>query len=267
MIRRTEDCSIFSNKELNDLLNKIKEIDNRQLYKVCNSKEELEIAKKELKMQGYNYETTPINNEKTSIYSVMPDKIDLREAENCGQFKKLAWGRYCFQKVNSINGFESYNYDDGSIWKTITDENGKQYLVKEVDDDNDDKIVRNKIATLDKRANMMDFVNEQNINNVISILYSNDNIANLDFFKDLLNSNIKMEVFKFIESKLEKIMMEKLQQQNIFDEKIKTKLIDFIKIEINNSLIMNKNSFDSEVSNFIEDNIVNENYSNLENQI
>lgn len=267
MIRRSNDFSIFSNEDFEKIANKLQDHENKKLYKVCLSEKELQIAKQELTVKGYNYQVQN-SGENILIFSVTPEKVDLREAEHSGQFKKLAWGRYSFQKVSQIGDFNSYSFDDGSIWKTIVDNDGKEYLVKEVDDNDEEIVIRNKVAGLVKESevNMTNFVNLQNHVNVVQILYNDSSILSSDMIKEFLNSTYATNMFNFLEKKLETILIEKLQQYNVHEEKIIDKFIEFIESKINNSLITNKQNFDLEIDNFIQDQVVSKNYSDIQDE-
>ena len=149
MIRRTSDASLFSESEFDKLEKIVKKNENRKLYKVCSNQNDANLAISELKLKGYKYDVI-LNDSECRIYSIFPESINKEEAEKSGNFKKIAFGRYCFQKPTISDN--KYNFDDGSIWKVITAEDGKQYLAKEVDDEDEDKVIRTKLASLKKQV-------------------------------------------------------------------------------------------------------------------
>lgn len=249
MIRRVSDFSNLSNDDFEKLAETIKNKENKKLYKSCSDEKEVKIAMKEVKLHGYNVEVDKIG-ESYNVYNILPEIVDLTTAQDSGNFKKLAWGRYSFQKVNSIGGFEHYNYDDGSIWKTITKEDGKEYLVKEVEDEDDDKIIRN--ASLKKKASIS--VTDANFEVAMQILYHNSSTPNTQFINDLLtNQSVKTELYSMLEKRIHDIVSEKLQNQNLKDDAKIEKIINVIEENINNHQIVDENTMESVIYNYIQE--------------
>lgn len=245
MIRRTTDDSIFSDSVLNNIANTVKKQDSRKLYRVCSTQEDALIAIKELKLSGYNYDIVEQNN-KCLLYSIQPESIDLREANESGQFKKLAWGRYSFQKVSEIGDFQKYNFDDGSIWKVITGQDGKQYLVKEVDDEDEDKVIRVKLAKLQKRAELN--INNDNVNSIVNILFSDKNL----FFDEIIkDQNLGSLILEFVKNRFLSIINDKLVAMNITDESIKNSVIDHVSNKVISGEINNIDSINFEIETFL----------------
>ena len=156
------------------------------------------------------------------------------------------YGRYSFQKVNAIGDFQKYNFDDGSIWKVITGQDGKQYLVKEVDDEDEDKVVRTKLAKLQKKAELL--VDQNNINSIVPVLFGNNN----QFVSELLNSNIGSQVIDFVKQKFNSIVDEKLQAMNITDQSIKDMVINNISNKVLSGEIKNIDSIKYEIETYLE---------------
>lgn len=253
MIRRVGDCSNLPNDSLEIIAKVIKEKDDKKLYRTCNSNEELSIAIKEIKLKGYNSKIEKFGD-KYNVYSILPETVNLNEAEKSGQFKKLAWGRYSFQKANSINGFQPLNYDDGSIWKVITNEDGKQYLVKEVDDDDEDKIVRNTTATLKKKADSENYVDDQNFSTVMQILYHNSSTPNSNFMDELLEvPSVRQTIYNLLAKKLDTLIVEKLQQQNISDPKMLQDILQHIQKSIDDNEVVDENTLESIIYNWMQE--------------
>ena len=250
MINRVGDFGSLTNDSFEQLAKIIKDKDSKKLYKICSSQTEASIAIKELKIQGYKSQIEKIGNN-INVYSIAPEKIELSEAEKNGNFKKLAWGRYCFQKASSINNFTEYNYDDGSIWRIVTEDDGKQYLVKEVDD-NDEEVVIRKTASLTKKASAV-YVTDQTIQTTIAIIYNDQSIVNSEFFADMIASGLKQNIYDFVNDKIDKLIEEKVQQQNIYDSNAVENLKEYVSSSINNNSITDINSFNSVTDARIEE--------------
>lgn len=247
MINRVSNVDVFSNDSFERLAKVIKNQEKKKLYKICSTESEVGIAIKELKVQGYNSEIEKFGNN-INVYKIMPEMVELKEAEQNNCFKKLAWGRYCFQKCNSINGFTEYDFDDGSIWRTVTGEDGKQYLVKDVDDSDEEVVIRTKTASIAKTAS---YTTDTSINNVIKIVYSDD--INPQFISDLLMSNAKQGLITLLDNKIDVLINEKAQQKNISDANALSGLKEYIAINISSNTISDLNSFNSVIDARIEE--------------
>lgn len=229
MIRRASDTSLFSESEFDKLKKIINKNENRKLYKVCSNQKDANLAISELKLKGYKYDVV-LSDSECKVYSVFPESINKEEAEKSGNFKKIAFGRYCFQRPSINDG--KYDFDDGSIWKVITAEDGKQYLAKEVDDKDEDEVIRTKLASLKKQAANDLVVTDNNINNLINILFSN-----LDtFYNQILQSDKKQMVFEFVKNYYDDFINSYIMQYNIQDQT----LINSIKDEVNNQIANNQ---------------------------
>ena len=247
MIRRINDFSNLSNESFEKIAKVVNDRNKKKLYKICNNENEVKVALQEIKINGYKSAVEKLG-EKFHVYSIFPDCIEAEQAVQSGQFKRLAWGRYSFQKVNSIGDFEHYNFDDGSIWKTIIGDDGKEYLVKEVDDSDEDKIIRQ--ASMKKQAGII--VTDININDIIKIVYDNIDLTN-QFISDLLNdSSIKQSIYNFIENKLNNIILEKLQSQSIFDQTKVNDIINLINDKITNKQITSKMDLEQFISDYVQ---------------
>ena len=106
--------------------------DNKKLFDIAETQEKADLMKSELNMKGFVVKIEPCNVG-FKVYTIPGEIVDYREAMQSGMFQKLAWGHYAFVRRCEYNNTK-YNFDDGSIWKIIIDENGKEFLVKEVDD-------------------------------------------------------------------------------------------------------------------------------------
>lgn len=248
MIQRVGDFSTLSNDSFEKIAKVVEEKDNKKLYKICSCEEEVSIASKEIKLSGYNCQIEKIGDQ-YNVYSFAKKAITLNEAEQSGSFKKLAWGRYCFQKSSSINNFLDYNFDDGSIWRVISNDNGQQFLIKETEENDEDEVIR-KTASINKIASS-EIVTEQNYKQIIHVLYPN--FEEVDFFKDIMNINIiEKEIIKMLSDKINILITEKLQQYNIVDTNIINNIKDELLSQINSKKIIDKNSLEESIYNYIE---------------
>ena len=237
MISR-DNSNVFSEESFEKLASKINKINNRKLYKVCSTQEDVIESVKAIKLSGYNYEINNCGN-KCSVYSIFPDDaIDLSEANKSGQFEKLAWGRYTFQKASAICDFQKYNFDDGSIWKVITGSDGKQYLAKEVEDDDEEKVIRTKTASLNKRASIN--VDNNNASNICDMLFDTKD----NFFKEIMNSDSSQVVIAFLKNYLDKYIDDSLKNNGILDTQRIENAKKVIYDKMNSNSIMNRDSLD-----------------------
>jgi hypothetical protein len=193
MITRVSDYNDFSNDQMEKLAKIVEKRENKSLIEIVDNENQVNVIKKELKIQGYETKVEPLGD-KWKVFAITPDKVKYEEAVASGMFKKLAWGRYSFQKESAFGAF-NYEFDDGSIWRTMTAEDGKEYLVKEVDDENEDDVVRVKLASNQKES----LANDNNVKTIISILYD---IKDNQLIEDLLKSNIKDQLYSILNNKL-----------------------------------------------------------------
>ena len=196
MIRRVSDNDVLPDEQFEKIAETVSKKENTQLFDIVD-KDKAELVKKQLRIQGYDVKLEPVG-EKVKVYAIIPDKVKFIDAMQSGSFKKLAWGRYCFQRESAIGMFK-YDFDDGSIWKTVADpQTGEEYLIKEVNDQNEEDIVRNKVAA----NNQYQFVNDDNVNTIISMLY---NETNSSIVKDIIaDQNIKSSFYSMLNGKFEK---------------------------------------------------------------
>lgn len=114
----------------------VNEQENLKLFDTVSDKQ-LGITVKELELQGYKVKVDIVKPNVNNVYIIKQKKLPIKEAKLSGNFKKLAWGKYQYI-VGKTNKF---GFDEGSIWTVIKDEDGNEYLVKEISDD-EERIVR-----------------------------------------------------------------------------------------------------------------------------
>lgn len=244
MIRRTDDYSVLSNKELDKLASVIQKTENKKLFDTFDSQQAAEIANAELKVQGFKTEIEKTASGKFKVYTSPLQKILLNEAEKSGNFKKLAWGRYCFQRQSGVGEMFDYNYNDGSIWKLATDENGNSILIKEVEDDEDETPIRNseshqtRIAA--KRRDVR-YTSDVSFKTIANILY--DASFN-DMFLHEATPEVKNSLYSMFNQKLDKLIVSKLSEHEIDDDKavdeIKKLVATALTMEINSKYTLSK---------------------------
>lgn len=198
MIRRTSDFSLFSDEQLTKIAKVVEDKENKKLFDTFDDSEKARITAKELKVQGYLAEVYQAG-EKWKVYIKSPETISLKEAESTGAFKKVAFGRYVFEKSSSLEMHE-YSFNHGSIWRISTDEHGNQVLVKECDEENEEEVIR-KTASLQKVAQNFSYVDANNFNNVFKVIFNITalNQVGTNFLNDLYNGSATNLQLYFIE--------------------------------------------------------------------
>lgn len=241
MIKRTNDFSSFSDSELNKIANAVKKAESKQLYDTYGDRTEAHIVKAELEIKGFKADVFTSGN-KYHVYATTPESIELEEAENSGQFKKLAWGRYCFQRESALG---DYNFDDGSIWKLSQDESGNSILIKEVSDEDEDEVVRGNTTKLAssiiKKAT---YANDNNLNSVTQMLYGQQLDGN--FVNDLLTSSAKQGVLDMLDQKFDKVVSEKLTSAGVEDQTVVEEVKNLISSSVGSQI-----TDDETLENFI----------------
>lgn len=245
MIKRTDDYNVFSDDVLNKIASAVKKSENRKLYDTYEDRNQAHIVKAELEIKGFQAEVFNSNG-KYHVYSIVPDSVDLKTAEESGQFKKLAWGRYCFQRESAIGDF---NFDDGSIWKLSQDENGNSILIKEVSEEDDEEVVRGtkKTAGLIKEASA--YTNDSNLKSIISMLYTQPFDEN--FITDLMASSAKQTVFDMFDKKLDETVLEKIETIGVTDQSVVEELKNLISSSIG-SQITNDETLENFISTYLD---------------
>lgn len=232
MIKRVNDLTVFPESTLEKLAKVVDEQENIKLIDVVDNREKVALIQKQLKIQGYQSKVE-LHGDKFKVYAITPEKVNFDEAVESGAFKKLAWGRYCFQREGALGMFK-YDFDDGTIWRVMTGEDGTEYLVKEVDDEKDDEIVRVKTAGIDSIL-----VNDQNVKTVIGILY--DNLDNNQFVKDLLESDIKSQIYSILNTKLANLIDTQIEKNHfVRSPEYTADIKSIVKTAIDNSKLTNK---------------------------
>lgn len=246
MITRITDQSFFSNEFLDKIAKVVEKKENEKLFDIVDNEEKALLIKKELKVQGYQVRIESFGK-KFKVIAIIPNKIELESAVQSGAFKKLAWGRYCFQRPQEITaafGMFKYDYDDGSIWRVMTGEDGKEYLIKEVEDELEDEVIRVKVANIEEY-----YVNDNNVKSVIAILY--DSLEGNEFVNEILQSNLKSNIHSFLNDKLKKIINCEIEQsQFIKSPSYASELKGLIQTAINTKQLTTRGQLKSLVADY-----------------
>lgn len=230
MIKRYNDYSFFDDQTFEKLAKVVN--DESKVVNIVEDMKQASILRKQLIMQGYNARI----EKHASAYHVIAvprDMIPLYEAMESGQFKRVAFGRYSFTNVaNNKLGIEHYNFDEGTIWKVMKGKNGKEYLVKEVEDDNEDNVIRNseKVVTA---TNQLD---GEKLKKVCKALYNNTSDELITDLVDALPGNFN----KIVNAKLSNVIESEMKQKSItspeYIAEVREKVID----SINKDIIFNR---------------------------
>lgn len=154
MIKRVSD-EIFDN----DTFTRIAESMHKQskkLFSVVNSETEAKQVQHDLNVNGYQSMYEKVGKYYNVYYSPSAPKFKvdenvLKSFTNIGDNKYRAFGK------NTVAGLYDYDFDDGSIWTLKTYEDGQQYLIKEVQDDNENEVIRKKVAKKNNIINKDEF--------------------------------------------------------------------------------------------------------------
>lgn len=230
MIKRNDDFGFIDDSFFTKLAEVVKEQEEKKTVEITKDAKRAQIVSKQLAVLGYHTEIHETNGT-YKVIAFPKKRLDFYEAMQSGQFRKVAWGMYSFNRqANEQLGFTKYDFDDGSIWKVVKGSDGKDYLVKEVDDKDENKVVRTKTKqSTPKVASLENDVTKENVKDVIHLLYDN---VNDDFIDDMLQSSAN-ELLKMVEEKLKNtinasIQMNKFISSPKFAKDIKKEIVNGI---------------------------------------
>lgn len=178
MIKKISDISCFDDEGFNRLANALKQ-KNGKLFKTTNTEIEAKNIKDNLIHQGYQSNIKMENDHYNVYYSSNLQKVKCDD-QTLKNFIQISENKYNAFNKKVLAGIYDYDFNDGSIWKVQNFEDG-QYLVKDVNDDNEEKVIRGKTASVDDK----NIVNENNIKNCLSAFY--DKSINENLYNDILN--------------------------------------------------------------------------------
>ena len=246
MIRRINDYSYIDDNAFEKIANVIN--DQKKLINIVEDEDHAQVIAKNMQNE---YDTKiEKNNNHYYIYAMPKQQVALDEAKSSGFFQKIAYNQYQFNKqANNSLGWQHYNFDDGTIWKVMTANDGKEYLVKEVDDKNNqiirqpcEKINTNLVITANKHI-----ANSQ-IKRLCNILYGD---IDPEFINDLSKS---FDLFKMLINKLDLVINSELDYLNIQSNQYKQNIYDKIMQGIKNNTITNRKQISNLIKggNFVE---------------
>lgn len=250
MIRRFNDYSFMDEESLQKIANVVN--NQRKLVKITDNLKEANITAQQLQFQGYNVDLEQ-NDTEYHIFASPRQKISLADAKASGQFKKIAFDRYTFEKNSNLEkaayttpiSIQHYNFDDGTIWRVMTAKDGKQYLVKEVDEK--ERIVRQPNPQNNNFKNIITASLTKNNSNQLTrlckILYNN---PDSEFVNDLVKYSSK-SLSMILASKLDNIVTSELEHLNITSPQYQNNVKEKIIQAIDNDQIFNR----KQISTFI----------------
>ena len=243
MIRRMNDYSFLNDEAFTKIAKAVN--DQTKLVKITDNESEAIILAKQLQTQGY---CTKIESKSNEFYvTASPrEKVLKKDAEQSGQFKKIAKDCYAFsKKANNPLGLQHYNFDEGTIWKIMAGKDGKEYLVKEIDDTNQ-KIIRQPSQQGFKSTVLAsNQVDSKKLVKLCNILYNNPS-------NELVNDMIRYatkSVVTIINEKINNIIDSELQALCITSPRYKNEVKEKIAFAIDNNAIFNRQQISDLIAN------------------
>lgn len=240
MIRRINDYSYIDDAEFEKIANIIN--DNKKLVKITDDIDHAQVIAKKIQNK-YDTQIEKVNNN-YYIYAKPKPKVLLTEAKSSGFFRKIAYNQYQFNKqANNSLGWQHYDFDDGTIWKVMTAKDGKEYLVKEVNDKTNE-IIRQPYDQV--KENLMITASNKSIGKVkqlCNIIYGE---INTEFINDILQASV--DLLHILNHKLDLIINSELDYLNIQSNQYKQDVYD----KIMQGIASNKITSREQISNIIK---------------
>ncbi|MNC06193.1 hypothetical protein D3C75_536980 [compost metagenome] len=146
-----------------------------------------------------------------------------------------------------------FNYNDGSIWKISQDENGNNVLVKEVDDEDEDSVVRapslNNLKTAS--SSKLSIVSEKTFGKVASMFYGQQDE---NWIQLILSTDSRHSIIGKLNEKFESVVNEKLAECQISDSNEQDDVKNLIATALENE-INSVESLNNFLKNYIQDKI------------
>ena len=168
--------------------------DNKKLFSIVNSEVKANDIKKQLIANGYNVSINKDKNMFKIFYSSSQPKIKVT-ASTMSCFNNIGGNLYkAFQKVA---GVYDYDFDDGSIWRIEKFDDG-EYLVKEINSDDENDVIRKKTASKNKSMNddifkkIMKMFYGEHTDEIVEDAIKNKSLKNE--FEHILNKKIDKEI-------------------------------------------------------------------------
>ena len=182
-----------------------------------------------------------LNNYGGSFHiNVIPrEEIELTAALESGQFQKFTSDRYTFTKqANNPLGIQHYSFDEGTIWKVMKGKDGKDYLVKEVDDKDTDKVIRSTDNKMTKATVLASSnINPSQLKHLANVLYNN---PSEELINDLINISAD-SLSRVLTAKLNNIINSELDAMNITSPYFKEQAREKVAYVIKSNAIYDRN--------------------------
>jgi len=241
MIRRINDYSYINDEEFEKIASVINE--SKKLVKITDDIDHAHVIANELQNK-YDAQIEQVKNN-YYIYAKPKQKVLLNEAKSSGFFKKIAYNQYQFNKqANNPLGWQHYDFDDGTIWKVMTAKDGKEYLVKEVNDKTNE-VIRQVYDTVKNNSLIITANNKAigKIKQLCNIIYGD---VNIEFINDLMQASV--DLLQILNHKLDLIIKSELDYLNIQSTQYKKDTYN----KIMQGIISNKINNREQISNIIK---------------
>ena len=205
MIKRVSD-EIFDNKTFTRIAETLKQ-NTKKLFSVVNSESEASRIKHDLQVNGYQ----AVYEKKGEFFNIYysPEAPKFKMDENIlKDFKSIGDNRYQAFNKTSVAGVYDFAFDEGSIWTLKTMDDGEQYLVKEINGEDENDVIRQKKASMNKSGN--NIINNSLDEAIVNILKKNKYIVTESLVKEL-HSNCLASLAKDT-TKLEDIINKTINQ-------------------------------------------------------
>ena len=224
MITRVGDPGPFDDEQLQQLASRLASTPQKKLYRVAEDLTQARILEQELRVKGYQSSTYQVDGG-YEVYAVTSAKVGLREAEDSGAFKRLAFGQYMFEK-NASWEMHHYPFDDGSIWRVATDEDGNQILIKEVSD-----FDKNQVKRVPKEDNVRTASLSVEDDSWVHILFNDAS----DFYDALMASPLRTQVMAWLNERANTMLQGMVHEFKIPNDKL-TDLEDMVKSNLGHQI-------------------------------
>lgn len=231
MINRIADkFSSISDECFEQLAKVLENKDNKKLFSVVNSAEKANEIKKQLIANGYNVSIEKELNHFKVMYSSEAPKIKVT-ASTMSCFTPV--GDNLYKSFQKVAGVYDYDFDDGSIWRIEKFDDG-EYLVKEINSDDENDVVRTKTASLEQTFD------DKVFKRIMKMFYGDQTD---EIIEDALkHKNLKHEFEKILNDKLDdaiqsslvknKFIVSEAHVRNLHTEALKNESI-VSKIDLN----------------------------------
>ena len=184
--------------------------DNKKLFSVVGSDAKANELKQKLASNGYAVSVEQNGNLFNVFYSSQTPKIKVTAGVmNC--FSQI--GENAYKALQKLAGIYDYDFDDGSVWRIEKFEDG-EYLVKEINGDNENDVVRVKTASSDSKG-----LDEETFRKIMTMFYGNNLTEVID--DAIENESLRREFESVLSKKLDNAITSCLKKHKfIVSEKL-----------------------------------------------